>query len=98
VLKVVGRNGREWNNEANILANLAEWKPKEQPFYLELYGETSPLVDEAYAEVVPAGGTDSRATGRRQCTNIGGHLGILEHQRSTVIGSKTTAISARGKR
>lgn len=43
-------------------ANLADWKPKEQPFYLELYGETSPLVDEAFAEVVPAGGTDPKAT------------------------------------
>lgn len=39
-------------------ANLAEWKPKEQPFYLELFGETSPLVDTKYAEVLPAGPTD----------------------------------------
>jgi len=67
-------NDRECNKEANILANLAEWKPKKQPFYLELHGETSALVDEAYAEVVPAGGTDPRATGRRQCTNIDGRL------------------------
>lgn len=43
-------------------ANLADWKPKEQPFYLELYGETSPLVDEAYAEIVPAGGTGPKTT------------------------------------
>ena len=55
-------NGREWNKEANILDNLAEWKPMEQPFYLELYGETSPLVDEAYAKVVPDGVTDPKAT------------------------------------
>jgi hypothetical protein len=34
--------------------DLAAWDPGEQPFYLELYGETRPVVDTAYAEVIPA--------------------------------------------
>src|SRR5579875_2858709 len=40
----------------------ATWKPDDQPFYLEVYGETSPLVDEALAEVVPANGSDPKST------------------------------------
>jgi len=38
--------------------DLASWQPEEQPFYLEFYGETSPLLDESYAEVVLPDGTD----------------------------------------
>ena len=38
--------------------DLASWQPEEQPFYLEFFGETSPLLDESYAEVVLPGGTD----------------------------------------
>lgn len=43
-------------------ANLQDWEPDKQPFYLELYGETEPLVDEAYAQAVPAGSADPKAT------------------------------------
>jgi hypothetical protein len=32
-----------------------------QPFYLELFGETSPIIDTAYAEVIPAGTSDADA-------------------------------------
>jgi hypothetical protein len=38
--------------------DLAQWIPAEQPFYLELYGETSPVLDTALAEVLPAGKAD----------------------------------------
>jgi hypothetical protein len=40
-------------------ADLKTWKAQEQPFYLELVGETSPLVDTQYAEVSPAGPLDA---------------------------------------
>jgi len=33
--------------------DLATWDQKEPPFYLEVYGETEPLLDMTYAEVVP---------------------------------------------
>lgn len=36
-------------------APLAEWNPPSQPFYLEVCGETSPVLDTASAEVMPAG-------------------------------------------
>src|SRR5258708_5378711 len=40
-------------------ANLAEWDAREQPFYLEVFGETSPRVDLTYAEVLqPASAPD----------------------------------------
>lgn len=38
--------------------DLTTWQPDEQPFYLEFLGETRRVLDESYAEVVPAGGTD----------------------------------------
>ncbi len=57
--------------------DLGDWKPDHAPlnnyeqssevepgakdFYLELYGETSPLVDMNFAQVVPAGTTDAAA-------------------------------------
>lgn len=33
--------------------DLALWRPEEHPFYLELFGETTPLIDMTYAEVLP---------------------------------------------
>jgi hypothetical protein len=33
---------------------LSQWIPAEQPYYFELYGETSPVLDTALAEVIPA--------------------------------------------
>jgi hypothetical protein len=41
--------------------DLAKWDPGEDPFYFEVYGETQPVLDMTYAEVVPAG-EDSAAT------------------------------------
>jgi hypothetical protein len=38
---------------ASCPANLATWDPSTQPYYLEIFGETSPAVDTRYAEVVP---------------------------------------------
>jgi hypothetical protein len=36
--------------------DLAAWDQAEHPFYLELYGETEPLLDMTYSEVVPPAG------------------------------------------
>jgi hypothetical protein len=35
--------------------DLSSWDPDAQPFYLELFGETSPKMDLSYAEVLPSG-------------------------------------------
>jgi len=43
-------------------ANLTTWQPQDQPFYLELYGETSPDLDAKYAEVLPKGGATPSTT------------------------------------
>ena len=40
--------------------NLKDWKSGEQQYYLEVYGETRPIVDKAYAEVQPAGAGDGK--------------------------------------
>lgn len=41
-------------------ANLAGWKASvDHPFYLEVFGETRPVVDANYAEVQPAGAGDA---------------------------------------
>jgi len=40
---------------------LASWNTREPPFYLEFYGETSPVVDRTFAEVYPAAGSDPAA-------------------------------------
>lgn len=39
-------------------SNLANWNPQDDAYYLELFGETSPSVNEAYAEFQPAGSMD----------------------------------------
>jgi hypothetical protein len=41
--------------------NLAEWDRGKQPYYLELYGETRPVVDRRFAEAQPAGSVDGKA-------------------------------------
>jgi hypothetical protein len=40
--------------------DLTQWDGKDDatPFYFEVFGETSPLLDTTYAEIVPAGPTD----------------------------------------
>lgn len=35
-------------------SDLAQWRSGAEPFYLELFGETRPFVDSAYAELIPA--------------------------------------------
>ena len=35
-----------------------KWDTETHPFYLELFGETQPLIDAKYAEVLPAGSVD----------------------------------------
>ena len=41
--------------------SLADWDPREQPFYLEFYGEAEPLLDVHYGEVVKAGKNDAES-------------------------------------
>jgi len=42
---------------------LSEWDGgnPEQPYYLEIFGETTPLVDTSYSEVVPSGSSATEA-------------------------------------
>lgn len=47
---------------ATYRADLSQWKQDEDPFYLEVFGETQPLLDMKYAETVPAGAQDARTT------------------------------------
>lgn len=35
-------------------ADLGTWEPRTNPFYIELFGETRPFVDTAFAELIPA--------------------------------------------
>lgn len=44
---------------ASFPADLGQWNQDEHPFYLEVFGEASPLLDMAHAEVIPVGGTDA---------------------------------------
>lgn len=41
--------------------DLSTWDPAQQPFYLEVFGETRPVLDTQFAEVVPAGPLDAAA-------------------------------------
>lgn len=43
-------------------ADLTQWASAENPFYLEVFGETSPVLDTALAEVLPAGAADPQTT------------------------------------
>lgn len=79
---------------ASYPADLTSWQPEINPFYLELYGETTPLVDEAYAEVVPAGGTDPRQTADAPVYDYWwtlGHPGSKEPHHHWWSGSEHTA-------
>jgi hypothetical protein len=40
------------------LPDTSLWDPRVNPFYLEFFGETSPLLDSAFSEVIPADGED----------------------------------------
>lgn len=42
--------------------DLAQWNPATEPFYLEFFGETSPVLDTAQAEVLPAGKADPQTS------------------------------------
>ena len=42
--------------------DLTQWDASIHPFYLEFFGETSPVLDMAFSEVIPAGGQDPQTT------------------------------------
>ncbi|HEY3759177.1 MAG TPA: hypothetical protein VGL37_05410 [Solirubrobacteraceae bacterium] len=47
-------------------ADLAQWKGEdEDPFYLEVFGETSPVIDTTYAEVIRSPDQGLRMVGRQ---------------------------------
>ena len=86
-------------------SDLSKWDQGEDPFYLELYGEASPTLDMAYAEVVPPGGSDAQSV---QATPIyeywwtlghGGsaphHRHLFEHRRKDVLWERLADIAAR---
>jgi hypothetical protein len=41
-------------------ADLSTWEPYTDPFYIELFGETRPVVDTAFAELIPASASDAK--------------------------------------
>ncbi len=62
--------------------DLSTWDPTEQPFYLEFIGESNPILDETYAEVIPAEGTDPKAIADAPVYEYWwtlGHPGAAEH-------------------
>jgi len=64
-------------------ADLSKWNPQVQPFYLEFFGETEPVLDETYAEVVPAsqpGATEGTDAPVYEYWWTLGHPGAAEHR------------------
>ena len=41
---------------------MSQWDPGVDPFYLEFFGDTSPVLDSVFSEVIPAGGQDPKTT------------------------------------
>jgi len=80
----------KWNKD-----DLSKWNDEKQPApYLELFGETSPLLDTRYAEVIHPGAvpTDSALKTRQQsapvyeyCWTIGHPWSPPDHHRSNVF-------------
>ena len=76
--------------------DLSQWEPDKNPFYLEFFGETSPVLDRGFAEVIPAGGQDPMATSAAPVYEYWwtlGHPGAAAHreQWSGVLGSDAGA-------
>jgi hypothetical protein len=78
---------------ASFPADLVQWDGSgAEPYYFEVFGETTPLMDTAYAEVVPAGSSSDANTATTQSAPVyeywwtighAGHRpehgGLLEH-------------------
>lgn len=47
---------------ATYPTDLSQWKQDEDPFYLEVFGETEPVLDMTFAETIPAGGQGAQTT------------------------------------
>lgn len=73
--------------------DLSQWDGKdEDPFYFEVFGETSPVLDVAYAEVIPPGSVDGGAQ-TTQTTPVYEYwwtIGHPGHRPSTVACSSTS--------
>ena len=47
---------------ATYPADISQWREDEEPFYLEIFGETKPLIDMNFAETIPPGAASAQAT------------------------------------
>lgn len=47
---------------ASFPPDLGQWDQDEHPFYLEVFGETEPMLDTAHTQVIPAGGSATAST------------------------------------
>lgn len=66
---------------------LSQWQPPEKPFYFEVFGETSPILDTASAEVIPAGKADAVSASPAPVYEYWwtlGHPGAAPHPKSWV--------------
>ena len=61
---------------ASAPSDLSTWDSDKTPFYLEVFGEVSPVLDMTYAEVVPPNSTSPQATRTARCTSTGGPWAI----------------------
>ncbi len=64
-------------------SRLSDWNPPDTPFYFEIFGETSPVLDTKSAEVIPAGKTDPSSASSAPVYEYWwtlGHPGAATHQ------------------
>jgi hypothetical protein len=86
-------------------SDLSKWDQDKYPFYLEVFGETEPVLDMSYAEVIPARGASAEST---QATPIyeywwtighGGHgpehKHLFEGRKSELLWTKLDKTAAR---
>jgi hypothetical protein len=62
-----------------------EWDPRQQPFYFEFLGETTPVLDTSQGELAAVENADGVADGTRvfEYTWTIGHVGVWQHQLKT---------------
>ena len=65
--------------------DLKGWDPEQQPFYFELLGETTPVLDATQGELAAVSGTAGSGSGTRIFEYVWtiGHPGVSQHRPST---------------
>jgi hypothetical protein len=67
---------------ASFPDDLSEWDGKEAaPYYFEVFGETTPLLDLSYAEVVPAGAATDAAAQSAESAPVYEYWWTIGHNR-----------------